>query len=150
MSGWKPTISLIHPSIHPSIGVVQDGSSTHTPTTCSRWYSRLSTTHGYKPDSSIHLISLQNNLKPKRPLDVFCLTGSSITKFAAFLEYYGMPVGTQGQIYNTWPAIPWRHHHSTLHMHLCVDSVPSCKYTCQDFWNQLNHMYIGGRWPFGN
>ncbi len=38
----------------PQVGLVQDGSSTYTPTTCSRWYELKWLKADYKPDSSIH------------------------------------------------------------------------------------------------
>ncbi len=37
----------------PQVGLVQDGSSTYTPTTCSRWYGYGWLKADYKPDSSI-------------------------------------------------------------------------------------------------
>ena len=38
----------------PQAGLVQDGSCTYTPTTCSRWYDHEWLKAGYKPDSSIY------------------------------------------------------------------------------------------------
>ncbi len=47
---WASTIKTGRRSL------VQDGSSTYTPTTCSRWYDHEWLKADYKPDSSIHLI----------------------------------------------------------------------------------------------
>ncbi len=46
----------MHYKDRPQVRLVEDGSSTYTPTTCSRWYDHEWLKADYKPDSSINVV----------------------------------------------------------------------------------------------
>ncbi len=67
---------LKHNKDWPQVGLVQDGSSTYTPTTFSRWYDHEWLKADYKPDSPTHPLKHMPRVGSDVPTQIIILTPS--------------------------------------------------------------------------